>query len=67
MSDEENSQDDIPKEELKEEPGKKFFISHLNSYTGKAILQELRNEKEVKEAYAAHTFNGTLFKEDPDF
>jgi len=40
----EHSDEDIPKEEPKEEPGKKFFLSHLNSYTGKALLKELRND-----------------------
>ena len=44
MSDDEGSQGDIPKEPPKEDPGKKFFISHLNSYTGKALLKELKNE-----------------------
>ncbi len=54
------------KPEIKEEPGKKFFLSHLNSYTGKSLLKELRNEHLVKEAYAAHTFVGTLYKEEED-
>ena len=66
MSDDEN-QEDVPKEPPKEDPGKRFFISHLNSYTGKALLKELRNEKEVREAYAAHIFNGTLKTDEPDF
>jgi hypothetical protein len=50
------------KVEVKEEPGKKFFLSHMNSYTGKAMLKELQNSTQVKEAYAAHTFVGTLRK-----
>ncbi len=36
--------EEIPKEEPKEDPGKLFFISHLNSYVGKTLLQENRNE-----------------------
>lgn len=27
--------------EIKEEPGKKFFLAHMNSYTGKALYKEL--------------------------
>lgn len=32
------SEDQEIKVEVKEEPGKKFFLSHMNSYTGKALL-----------------------------
>jgi hypothetical protein len=46
--------------EVPEEPGKRFFISHMNSYTGRVLLEELRNAHKVKEAYAAHTFIGTI-------
>ena len=46
--------------EVKEEPGKKFFISHINSYTGKTLLKEMQNKDKVKEEWAAHTFHGTL-------
>lgn len=63
----EDGDQEIPKEEPKEEPGKKFFVAHMNSYTGRALLKELRNESLVKEAYAAHTFNGTLRKEEEDY
>jgi hypothetical protein len=38
----------------------------MNSYTGKALLKELRNDKLVKEEYAAHTFYGTLNKDEED-
>jgi hypothetical protein len=38
---EENSQIEDQKIELIEEQGKRFFLSHLNSYTGKALLKEL--------------------------
>lgn len=54
------------KVEVKEEPGKKFFLSHMNTYTGKALLKELRNEHLVKEDYAVHTFSGTLNKDEED-
>lgn len=46
--------------EVPEEPGKKFFISHVNSYTGRALLKELNNKETVKEEFAAHTFSGTI-------
>lgn len=60
MSEGYESGQEEPVVEVKEEPGKKFFIAHLNTYTGKTLLKELRNEHLVKEAYAAHTFVGTL-------
>ena len=46
--------------EIPEEPGKKFFISHVNSYTGRVLIEELKNADKVKEEFAAHTFQGTL-------
>ena len=67
MSDEEGSQAEQPVEVLREDPGKKFFLSHLNSYTGKALLKELRNDTSVKEEYAAHTFIGTLSDKEADY
>ncbi len=66
MSSEDGDQE-IPKPEPKEEPGKKIFLAHLNSYTGKTLLKELRNEHLVREAYAAHTFAGTLRKEEEGY
>ena len=45
---------------MPEEPGKKIFISHVNSYTGRVLMAELDNKHKVKEEYAAHTFCGTL-------
>jgi hypothetical protein len=49
-----------------EEAGKTIFINHLNSYMGKTLLSQLRNDSEVKEEYAAHTFNGTLKTDEAD-
>jgi len=63
---EEGSEGEIVKEEPKEEPGKRFFLSHLNSYTGKALLKELINEHLVKDPAAAHIFTGTLKEDEPD-
>lgn len=67
MSDEGSEEIEVPPEPPKEDPGKKFFISHLNSYIGKALLKELRNEHLVREAFAAHTFSGTLKEDEPGF
>jgi hypothetical protein len=56
-----DNEDDQPKVvEVPEEPGKRFFISHMNSYTGRVLLEELKNADKVKEEYAAHTFQGTI-------
>jgi hypothetical protein len=62
MSDDENSQEEV-KKEIPEPPGLKFFLSHMNSYTGKALLEELKNSHLVKDPAAAHTFIGTLYKD----
>ena len=52
-----DNEDDQPKVvEVPEEPGKRFFISHMNSYTGRVLLEELKNAHKVREEYAAHTF-----------
>jgi hypothetical protein len=61
MSDNED-EEQVQVKEIPEPDGKKIFISHVNSYTGRALLHELRNEHTVKEARAAHTFHGTLEK-----
>lgn len=56
----ENSGEEKPKEPEPEQPGKKFFISHINSYTGRCLNEELKNKHLVREEFAAHTFSGTL-------
>lgn len=65
MSDEDDQQDqEIMKEPPREDQGKRFFISHLNSYTGRTICKELKNEHLVREKdWASHTFSGTLLSE----
>ena len=56
-----DNEDDQPKVvEVPEEPGKSYFIAHINSYTGKTLYEQLKNADKVKEAYAAHTFQGTI-------
>lgn len=56
-----DQEQEIVKEPVREEPGKRFFVSHLNSYTGRALCRELRNDHTVQEVdWAAHTFAGTL-------
>lgn len=66
MSDIDNEEIEVPKEEPKEEPGKKFFLSHLNSFLGKTLLKELRNDTLVKDPLAAHNFIGTLKQDEID-
>jgi hypothetical protein len=58
MSDDE----EVKKEPEPEQPGKKFFISHINSYTGMALIEEIKNKDKVREEHAAHSFSGTLQK-----
>ena len=59
MSDEGSEKEVV--QEIAELPGKKFFISHVNSYTGRVLLKELDNRKDVKDPeFAGHTFCGTL-------
>lgn len=65
MSDGEEEQQEIIKPPPREEQGKRFFISHLNSYMGKTLCKELKNEHLVREPeWAAHTFSGTLLESD---
>ena len=59
MSDEDDQEQQVIKEPPREEDGKRFFISHLNSYTGMTLARELRNEHLVREPHAAHSFSGT--------
>ena len=49
--------------EIKLIPGKKFFLSHLNSFAGKTLLKELTNTGKVKDPIEEHSFVGTLFKD----
>lgn len=56
----ENGEEEAKVIEVPEEPGKSYFISHINSYTGKTLYEQLKNADKVKEAYAAHTFQGTI-------
>ena len=56
------------KEPVPPPQGKKIFLSHCNSYEGRALFKELWNKDQFKEnpdwAYAAHVFTGTLRKEE---
>lgn len=55
-------EEDKPKEPVREEPGKRIFLNNINTFTGKAVYSELKNEHTVKESYAAHTFYATKSK-----
>jgi hypothetical protein len=63
MSDEDDQEQQVIKEPPREDPGKRFFVSHLNSYTGRALLRELKNDHLIREPHALHTFTGTLLHE----
>jgi len=66
MSDEDDQQEqEIIKTPAREEQGKRFFVSHLNSYIGRTICKEIKNEHLVREtAWASHTFSGTLLEKE---
>ena len=49
MSEDGDQEQQQVKDEVREDPGKRFFISHLNSFTGRALCRELRNEHLVRE------------------
>jgi hypothetical protein len=63
MSDEDDQEQQVIKEPPREDPGKAFFVSHLNSYTGRALLRELKNDQLIREPHALNTFVGTLLAE----
>ena len=69
MSDD-GSDDGKPKEIPPPPAGKKIFLSHCNSYEGQALFKELWNkdkfdyEEHPDWTYAAHTFTGTIRKEE---
>ena len=59
------------------EPGKKIFLSHCNSYEGRALFKELWNKDQFDKSVAywehldddtreaaAHTFTGTVRREE---
>jgi len=58
MSD--DGEEEVKVVEIPEPDGKRFFISHINSYGGQALLKTLYNADTVKEERAAHHFVGTL-------
>jgi len=66
MSDSE--QEERPKSPVPPKPGKKIFLSHCNSYEGQALFKALWNrdqfEAKPEWLYAAHTFTGTIHKEE---
>ena len=59
---------DKPKEPEPPQPGKKIFLSHCNSYEGQSMFKELWNKDQFEDnpewSYAAHTFTGTIRKEE---
>lgn len=56
-----DSEEEVKKEPPPEQPGKKFFISHANSYEGKCLFKELWNKEKCRDPeLAAHSFYGTI-------
>jgi hypothetical protein len=65
MSDYGSEAEQKPKEPPKEEPGKRIFISQVNSYSGQALFKTLWNRDTCREPeLAAHTFVGTVKKDE---
>ena len=64
------SEEEKPKEPVPPAPGKKIFLSHCNSYEGRALFKELWNQDLLKDMpedwqkLGAHEFTGTLRKEE---
>jgi hypothetical protein len=45
----------------REEPGKRFFLSHANTHEGMTLFRELYNRDKCREPeHAAHTFIATV-------
>jgi|APCry1669189733_1035249.scaffolds.fasta_scaffold295987_1 hypothetical protein len=59
MSDNEEEEKVVPKEPVVMPP-KTFFISNINSYTGKVLLEELRISKDPMIDLSKYKFIGTL-------
>jgi len=63
MTDSEKEEADVVVPPPREEPGKKFFLSHANTYEGMALFKELYNKDDcVEPEWAAHSFVGTVNK-----
>jgi len=59
------SEEEVKKEPPQEAPGKKFFLSHANSYEGQALFKELWNKEKCRDPeLAAHSFVGTIKKDE---
>ena len=59
MSDNEEEEKVVPKEPTVMPP-KTFFISNINSYTGKVLLEELRISKDPMIDLSKYKFVGTM-------
>jgi hypothetical protein len=68
MAEEYDSEQEKPKEPEPPQAGKKIFLSHCNSYEGQALFKALWNKDQFKDkpewGYAAHTFTGTVRKDE---
>jgi len=58
---EEGSEQQEEIKEIPEEPGKKIFISHINSYVGRVLFSQMDNRDKCKDVeFAGNKFCGTL-------
>ena len=60
MSDGEGSDQEVKKKEPVIKDPKNFFISHVNSYTGRILYEELSTEPDPMIDISKYSFNGTL-------
>ena len=59
------SEEEVIKEPPPEQPGKKFFLAHANSYEGQAMFKTLYNRDTCRDPeLAAHSFVGTIKKDE---
>ena len=59
MSEEGSEIEEQPPKPIEEPDGLNFFVNHVNSYMGKSLISQLRNDQEVTKPEAAHKFVGT--------
>ena len=68
MAESGSENEEVVKEPEPPQPGKKIFLSHCNSYEGQAMFKELWNKDRFEDKpewlFGAHTFTGTVRKEE---
>ena len=68
MSEQDAESQILVKEPLREQPGKRIFISNANTYEGKVLFEQLWNWDKCREPeHAAHSFVGTVRQQEVTF